>query len=91
MTNHVVNDSFTERRSPNRRSPPYVEVITGRGKRSRDGKPRIKPAVIDYLRRKGYRYILHPFITKYSCRKHILLFGMTKILPKNIFEGFAID
>ena len=45
-----------ERKSPNTRSPAFIEVITGRGNRSRKGKPRIKPAVVEYLKRKGYRY-----------------------------------
>ncbi|XP_028401375.1 uncharacterized protein LOC114524483 isoform X2 [Dendronephthya gigantea] len=53
---NVLEERRNERRSPNKRSLSYVEVITGRGNRSRDGKPRIKPAVMDYLKRKGYRY-----------------------------------
>ena len=50
---------FLERRSPHKKSPSYLEVITGRGNRSRYGKPRIKPAVVEYLKRHGYRYLLY--------------------------------
>ncbi|XP_072262399.1 NEDD4-binding protein 2 isoform X1 [Pyxicephalus adspersus] len=35
---------------------PHLLVITGRGNRSQGGIPRIKPAVIDYLKNRDYRF-----------------------------------
>ncbi|KXJ22434.1 NEDD4-binding protein 2 [Exaiptasia diaphana] len=36
--------------------PKFISVVTGRGLHSKQGKAKIKPAVIDYLQRNNYRY-----------------------------------
>lgn len=47
---------ITELFASKKRSPSYLQVITGRGSHSRDGKARIKPAVVEYLKRNEYRW-----------------------------------
>ena len=34
----------------------YVEVVTGKGNRSEHGKSRLRPAVVNWLEQKKYRY-----------------------------------
>jgi len=37
-------------------SESFVEVVTGKGNRSEHGKSRLRPAVINWLEQKKYRY-----------------------------------
>ncbi|XP_015770243.1 PREDICTED: NEDD4-binding protein 2-like [Acropora digitifera] len=42
--------------SPSKRGGKVISVITGRGNKSRGGKARIKPAILEYLKESNYRY-----------------------------------
>ena len=41
--------------SPSKRGCKVISVITGRGNNSRGGQARIKPAILEYLKKKNYR------------------------------------
>lgn len=56
----VLQNLLIEKSDPNE-SPPrkgsnVISVITGRGNNSRGGKARIKPAIVEYLKKNNYRY-----------------------------------
>jgi NEDD4-binding protein 2 len=36
--------------------PRHLTVVTGRGKHSEGGRARLKPAVLNYVKQKGYRF-----------------------------------
>lgn len=42
--------------SPSKRGGKVISVITGRGNKSRGGKARIKPAILEYLKESNYRW-----------------------------------
>ncbi|XP_077984054.1 uncharacterized protein LOC144438768 [Glandiceps talaboti] len=52
----TIADKEAERVTPHRRYRTHLTVVTGRGTHSQGGKARLRPKVIDWLKRKDYQF-----------------------------------